>query len=351
MHHTPAKLPRARRLSDSFGDFGVVVFAVVWLFVVGWIDLGIAQTVYLQTRAQLWFRQATATIESSQLRQLRGDSVAPAIRYSYSVAGESYHGECCEVGSFPSMSDQRARRAVRECPAEAQVAVFYNPANIAESTLTVGVTGETLCFAIFATPFNAVAIGLAFSLFAVVRGNRSFSARFFEVITEQRFTSLRPAFWVPWRVALVAGIALPLVLLSALLLAGEIDDPSTPLLIAVSVIGFGGIAASWVITSHARAAGRFDTRVDLAAQAIDLPRTWRSRARRISLADIAAIEQQPSPSRPELYRFAIRLLTGEQWRLTSWVSRTDAEMVEVWLASWAPLNLPQRSVDRANDSK
>lgn len=126
-------------LSLLVGMSGIVLA----LAVVG----GIAFYVYRRHRrarivreaAQRWSETAGLVLSSGikVQRTARSRSEVPAVVYQYQVDGTSFVGTSIRAGDryFSVRFAGEARKTVERYPAGAQVTVFYNPANPAESAL------------------------------------------------------------------------------------------------------------------------------------------------------------------------------------------------------------------------
>jgi hypothetical protein len=113
--------------------------------------------------AKMRFASAEGVVLSSKIKVSHGDendTVAPRIKYRYTVAGREYLGKRYDFMGGSSSDFSYAQRAVRENPPGKKVTVYYDPDDPAEAILHLEAPAISYFLLLFLQPFLLVGVFL-----------------------------------------------------------------------------------------------------------------------------------------------------------------------------------------------
>ncbi|MDQ3059090.1 MAG: DUF3592 domain-containing protein [Pseudomonadota bacterium] len=94
----------------------------------------------IRARDAVAWVKAEAVVMSAVVKSgcARGNSYYAEVRYRYAVAGQDYDGRRVSFGDLECGAHEKATSIIERFPEGARVAVYYDPAQVDESSLLVG---------------------------------------------------------------------------------------------------------------------------------------------------------------------------------------------------------------------
>lgn len=318
----------------------ILIFGLFWTALVGTFDAVVLTNLYRQTHAT-GFAQTTGTIISSEVTHHRGSKGGTTygvnIRYTYQVNGLTLDGDRYRYGNWSSSDSQWAYAAVAKNHPGAEVPVFYDANNPAESLLNPGVNGGDLFLLLFLTPFNMIMLGLWSAAFGgLFRKLRKSEAGGVKWSTDGR--SLRVQ--LPRYSPVIAGLATTGIGSFASIFIVGIGTGFHPrLAVALAtwlvLIGAGLCVAIWQWLKLRN--GSADLVINQLEQTVELPATFDRKQRRtvpnsaITGVTVEQIAHRGSKGGTS-YTYAVTLqCQGDGEKLTDWYDQRRAEDFAAWL--------------------
>jgi hypothetical protein len=233
--------------------------------------------VVLETSARQWlsrrFAATTGKIIQCDLGRGAFRSRGVEMAYTYAVGGVEYTGHRYRYDERHGAFDYAA--TARGFPAGARRAVYYDPANPAESVLNPGLDGCDLLLALFGLPFNIATGAVWVAVLRAKRGPKCLArAGGVRIIESARETRARLAGFSPLAAGFLGvgatafGAVFPIVSL-----AGFAPSPQL-MTIVLGLVAAAGLAAyAWA--ARRNGSGRYDLRIDEATQTLTVPQTGR----------------------------------------------------------------------------
>jgi hypothetical protein len=218
------------------------------------------------------------------------DLYRPEIEYSYEVNGRSFHGSRYRFGDM-SFVDGSADSIVATYPAGAEVAVFYDPNDPAESLLRPGLMGVDLFDAMGLFVANVMALAVWRYLLQHCPPEESppiaGGARIVDDAGQVRVCL--STFSPPAAALAAAGATLGAALLAVFLTVGS-NPPLSIMVVAWILICGAGI---WGYRAQAKrlAAGEYDLVIDKSKSTVRIPRTMgRKEEMKLAVASIIRLD-------------------------------------------------------------
>jgi hypothetical protein len=333
----------------QIGLAGILIFGLIWTAFVGAFDAFIGYNLFRQIRAT-GFPQATGTVTHSEVTHHRGSKGGTThgvrIEYTFSVNGNQFAGDCYRYGNFSSSDSAWAHAAVRDNPVGANVPVYYNPKNPADSVLKPGTSGGDLFLLLFLTPFNMVMLGLWAGAFSGLRGKfRPAAAGGVKWTDDGRFIRMRLPRYSPFISCLaVIGVGAFISIFVVGFCTGF--HPRMPVILSTwgILLGSGLGVAAWQFWKQSR--GHADLIINQPERTITLPLTFGRKERRtesfaaftgVSVVSIAHHRRKGGTT----YTYAVTLQKpGGGEKLTDWHDEARAESLTAWLRERLPLGEP-----------
>lgn len=145
-------------------EFAILLaFATIWCGIVGAFTYFAIGSLIKHHYAKLYFAQTQGVVLASRIKVShgdKGDTMAPRIKYRYSVDGKQYIGDRYDFAGGSSSDGSYAHKAVQENPLGKQVPVYYDPANPASAILRLDTPPISYTLLLFLQPFLLAGLAL-----------------------------------------------------------------------------------------------------------------------------------------------------------------------------------------------
>jgi len=319
----------------------LTVFGLFWWAIVGLLDVHLAFGFYRQARATR-YATTTGVVTQSTVRvsgSNRSRRYTPELRYTYEVGGREFTGTHYRFDFVGGRDEVHALVAAHAVGA--RVAVYFDPANPAESLLLPGLDGGDLFIAVFLVPFNLAGLAIAWILGSGVREMVAPSAtggcRLWEDGLQVR---VRMPIVPPLACGLAAGGGAAFLAIFVVGIARG-AQPSVAMMGVVWGAILAVALAAYVARWRRAARGEFDLVLDPIGRTITLPRMLgRNEEVGVRYRDIRAIEVNRVLPPPGTKRYSeyypTLVLAGPDGqpcreRIGKWQDSSSAQRFAAWL--------------------
>jgi hypothetical protein len=248
--------------------FYPLLLLVLWTGLVLAADYVVIDTSVRQARS-VNFAATTGRMVQSEIRKGAISHRGVEIGYNYTVNGINYTGRRYRYDDRNAAWEYSA--AVDAFPRWSARKVYYNPNNPADCVLDPGLAGCDLLLLLFATPLNAVTVGLWAGI-AQSRRERKLSEPAGGIRILRRAGEIRAelAAFSPGAAALVAlGVGSFLLAFPVVSIGGF--APRMWVMLAVWALVLAVVATAFVWTLKRNRSGNFDLRINEASNIVTLP--------------------------------------------------------------------------------
>ncbi|TVQ53069.1 MAG: DUF3592 domain-containing protein [Phycisphaerales bacterium] len=298
----------------------LLLFGGIWTFVTMAFNIIMLTSAIDIFRAQQ-FAETTGTIIAAEVDRRRGSdstSYAPALEYSYDIAGQTYTGTRYGVRDVSTSNRGYAARIVQDHQPGTEVVVYYDPNQPENAVLNREFSGPMMILPIFMTPFNAVMLGcwwIALSSIWIktrrpIAGG--YRVRYFPPLLNVRLSAISPVY------GFLAGAGFTGFLLIFAILIPTQGDPSLAMVLW-SMIGVvcGGVCGVFIAWIYNRSPKRWLT-LDESTGEIILPTLkGRGHEKTVDRDSIEAIELMPATE--------LEQRTGKRWASTRMGGRGSSQ--------------------------
>jgi hypothetical protein len=156
----------------------IVPFCSSFIILGGWLMVSAGRKIVLGTQARHWPQAVgrVLSVESKDSSDSEGSSREIQVRYAYSVSGHDYEGNTIHP-AYGSSSFEAAHRDLQSVlRPEQQVRVYYDAAQPARSTLSVGFYSCSLALFFGGFIFFALGVGFLGTFWFALAGGQDFAS-------------------------------------------------------------------------------------------------------------------------------------------------------------------------------
>lgn len=325
------------------GSIFCVIFGLLWTVGAVMMGMDMGAKTYRQYQSKD-FAQAPGVIRESKVEERRGSkgkrSYSPKIRYEYRVGDKVYESSTIRFGVAVSMKGA-VTEEVQRFPFGKEVAVYYDAANPASSTLDTSLRGSDFFGLLFLTPFICIGVGLVAggvsSILGRFRPDEAGGTRILTSAggrTQVRLPEIHPLFY-----ALVTLGGLSFVCIFAVGFSTGMNPPMTSVILSWLACVVAGLVVFLREYSRLKL-GYYDLIIDSGSAMVSLPRIYGLKTpKAVGFRDIKAVLVKENVTKKSkggvsrTYDIVLQLADGFQHKIANRSQQPPAAALAAWLRS------------------